>query len=75
MQSGLKMKKQDLDTAKRLGQVETDLKIVRHDIDTIKNNHLAHIEKDVAKIDNRLWWVVGLLVATLLTPFVTSLLQ
>jgi len=47
------------------------LKVIERDIDTIKNNHLHHIEKDidaintkVDKIDNRIWWVLGLLVAS-----------
>tara|TARA_X000001382_G_C3170401_1_gene179269 strand:+ start:1403 stop:1615 length:213 start_codon:yes stop_codon:yes gene_type:complete len=45
-------------------EIRTDLKI-------IKNNHLAHIEKDmdkqsqkIEKMDARLWWVLGLLVAS-----------
>ena len=59
----------------RLTLVEVQVAKIETKLDIIANNHLAHIEKDVAKIDNRLWWVVGLLVATLLTPFVTSLFQ
>ena len=67
------MDQKELETMKRLGQVETDVKIIRNDIDTIKTNHLAHIETNVSKIDSRLWWVLALLVATLLTPFVTKM--
>jgi hypothetical protein len=44
---------------------------IRTDIKVIKNNHLAHIEKDmekqsqkIEKMDARLWWVLGLLVAS-----------
>lgn len=59
----------------RLTLVEVQVAKIETKLDIIANNHLSHIEKDVAKIDNRLWWVVGLLVATLLTPFVTSLFQ
>jgi hypothetical protein len=43
---------------------------IESDIETIKNNHLAHIEKDMAslkktvdKVDNRIWWIAGLIVA------------
>ena len=43
---------------------------IKQDIATIKDNHLFHIEKDMAsmdkrieKIDARIWWVLGLLVA------------
>ena len=47
------------------------LKVLERDINTIKENHLTHIEKDMAimnkkieKIDARIWWVLGLLVAS-----------
>jgi|TARA_R100000734_G_C3316512_1_gene109061 hypothetical protein len=47
------------------------LKVLEKDITTIKDNHLHHLEKDVAslhkkveKIDARIWWVLGLLVAS-----------
>jgi polyhydroxyalkanoate synthesis regulator phasin len=43
---------------------------IEKDIETIKNNHLAHIESDVAslrkiveKVDNRIWWIGGLIIA------------
>ena len=43
---------------------------IKQDIATIKDNHLFHIEKDMAsmdkrieKMDARIWWVLGLLVA------------
>ena len=45
-------------------EIKTDIKI-------IKENHLKHIEKDmekqtkiIDKLDQRLWWVLGLLVAS-----------
>ena len=44
---------------------------IRTDIKIIKENHLKHIEKDmekqtkiIDKLDNRLWWVLGLLIAS-----------
>ena len=44
---------------------------IKHDIKTIKDNHLANLEADMAKqskaiekIDNRIWWVLGILVAS-----------
>jgi prefoldin subunit 5 len=43
---------------------------IEKDIDTIINNHLAHIESDMAslrktveKVDNRIWWIAGLIIA------------
>ena len=48
-----------------------DIQDIKHSIDTIKDNHLFHIEKDmekqskaIEKIDNRIWWVLGLLVVS-----------
>ena len=62
--------------AKKTSQTEQntqDIKEIRTDLKVIKNNHLAHIEKDmdkqsqkIEKMDARLWWVLGLLVASTL---------
>jgi hypothetical protein len=45
------------------------LKVIERDIDTIKNNHLFHIEKDmdgirktVDKMDTRMWAILLLLI-------------
>jgi hypothetical protein len=39
---------------KRLTQVELDCKIIRTDINTIKNNHLAHIESTIGSLDRKI---------------------
>ena len=48
-----------------------DIIDIKHSIDTIKNNHLHHIEADmckqskaIEKMDNRIWWVLGILVVS-----------
>ena len=48
-----------------------DIAEIKGDISDIRNNHLAHIEKDmnkqskqIDKIDARLFWVLGLLVVS-----------
>jgi hypothetical protein len=48
-----------------------DIGEIKQSIETIKNNHLYHIEKDmerqtkqIEKIDNRIWWVLGILVVS-----------
>ena len=48
-----------------------DIQDIKNSIDTIKNNHLHHIEKDMAKqskaiekLDSRIWWVLGILVVS-----------
>ena len=64
----------------RLTQVEVDTKHIRADIDTIKKNHLAHIESNMAqldrkidKVDQRLWGILVILVASVFVPFVTKM--
>ena len=54
-----------------VNQNTKDIGDIKHSIDVIKNNHLHHIEKDieevrktVAKLDNRIWWVLGILVVS-----------
>tara|TARA_R110002167_G_scaffold120021_3_gene297625 strand:+ start:292 stop:570 length:279 start_codon:yes stop_codon:yes gene_type:complete len=48
-----------------------DIKDIKNSIDTIKNNHLHHIEKDmekqskaIEKIDTRIWAVLIILVVS-----------
>lgn len=70
-------------------QLSTEHQLQLHDlhreIDTIKNNHLHHMQLSMTKleddlketkteinqrfdkIDERMWWVVGLIVTTLIT--------
>ena len=44
---------------------------IEKDIEVIKNNHLAHIErsmermeKTMNKLDNRMWGIVGIIIAS-----------
>ena len=44
---------------------------IEKDIEVIKNNHLAHIErsmermeKTMSKLDNRMWGIVGIIIAS-----------
>lgn len=59
------MTKTRLSTSDRLTQVETDTKSIRTDIRVIKENHLKHLETDMAKqsnaiekIDTRVWAIL-----------------
>ena len=52
-------------------QNSKDIVDIKHDIKSIKDNHLAHLEADmtkqskaIEKMDNRIWWVLGILVAS-----------
>ena len=60
--------------------IETEIALIKKDINTIKDNHLAHIEKDidqinkkVDKIDNRLWWLAGIIIAATVGPLIAGL--
>ena len=60
--------------------VQTEIALIKKDINTIKDNHLAHIEKDmnrihtkVDKIDNRLWWLAGIIIAATVGPLIAGL--
>jgi len=64
----------------RLTQLEIDTKIIKSDIKVIRDNHLAHMAKDIDKIDTkvdkldmRLWAILILLVGSLLIPLIRSL--
>ena len=62
------MDHKQLETAKqdvRLTQLEIDTRIIKTDIKTIKDNHLAHIESNMGsldrkleKLDNRVWAIL-----------------
>ena len=60
--------------------VHTEIALIKKDISTIKDNHLSHIEKDmnrihtkVDKIDNRLWWLAGIIIAATVGPLIAGL--
>ena len=62
------MDKTELEKAKsdvRLTQLEIDTRIIKTDIKTIKDNHIAHIESNMGsldrkleKLDNRVWAIL-----------------
>lgn len=54
-----------------------DIKDIKADIKTIKDNHLYHIEKDmnrmdktINKMDQRLFWVLGLMVVSIVVGYI-----
>jgi len=54
-------------TKERLARVETKL-------DVIENNHLAHIQQDIDKLDKRIWFVIAGVAMTVVLGFVNALL-
>lgn len=58
-----------MDINEQVDENTRDISDIKHSIDTIKNNHLHHIEADmckqsklIEKMDSRIWWVLGILV-------------
>jgi L-lactate utilization protein LutB len=54
-----------------------DINEIKQDIKTIKDNHLFHLERDVSKIeknvekmDSRLYWVLGLMVVSIVVGYI-----
>ena len=65
------MSKQDHKWAEVTEQNAKILWILNIVLNTIKDNHLRHLEADmckqskaIEKIDNRIWWVLGILVVS-----------
>ena len=60
---------------------DTEIALLKKDVAEIKDNHLAHmkddidrIERKVAKIDNRIWWVLGILVSTQVASMIANMI-
>ena len=65
----------------QLNQNTKDIAVIKNDIETIKTNHLAHIESDMNKlekrvgaIDNRLWAILAMVIATLASTVIGGML-
>lgn len=59
-----------------------DIQTIKEDINTIKTNHLFHLEKDVRninkkveKIDNRLYYLGGVLIVTIVLTAIAERLM
>ena len=65
----------DTRTKRQLQKNTDDIVEIKGSINTIMNNHLHHIEKDmerqtkqIEKLDMRIWWILGLLVTGIVIP-------
>ena len=55
-------------------RIRGDIKLIQQSVDTIKDNHLVHLEKKVSGI-NRVLWTVGILIFTQLVITIKTLLM
>lgn len=76
MQTKLKANKEWAEVTQ---QNTSDIQEIKTTLTRLEDNHIYHIEKDMArqskqieKIDNRIWWVLGLLVASLVISMVKT---
>ena len=64
---------------KKIEQIEkdvvklgTDVAVIKNDIRTILDNHLKHIEKNMNKMEYLLWWVLGLLILSVVVGVISN---
>lgn len=76
MQTKLKANKEWAEVTQ---QNTSDIQEIKTTLTRLEDNHIYHIEKDmekqskqIEKIDNRIWWVLGLLVASLVISMVKT---
>ena len=72
--------KQSADSGRSDPDTALEIALIKRDIETIKDNHLHHIEKDVSeiknqveKIDSRLWWFAGIIIAATIGPLLAGM--
>ena len=54
-------------------EVKGDIKLINQELDSIKNNHLTHIQKSIATI-NKILWTVGIMIFAELVLLLRQLL-
>lgn len=61
---------------------DTEIELIKRDIETIRDNHLHHlkedverVEKKVDKIDNRLWWLAGIIIVATVGPLIGKMIM
>jgi ubiquinone biosynthesis protein UbiJ len=59
---------------------DVEIALIKQELTVIKDNHLKHLKDDVEKIDKkvdrldqRIWWILGILVAGTVGPMLAKL--
>jgi hypothetical protein len=59
---------------------DVEIALIKQELNVIKDNHLKHLKDDVEKIDKkvdrldqRIWWILGILVAGTVGPMLAKL--
>ena len=56
-----------------IANIQGEIKLILQKLDVLENNHLAHIHKDIDRL-NKVLWVIGIMVFSQLLYVVRSLL-
>ena len=46
-------------------KLQGDIKVINQRLDTIENNHLAHLREDIKPLNQKIWAIVVLAIAQL----------
>ena len=64
----------------RTESTETEIALIKRDIEVIRDNHLHHLKEDVERverkvdrIDTRLWMIAGIIIAATVGPLIGKL--
>ena len=64
----------------RTESTETEIALIKRDIEVIRDNHLHHLKEDVERverkvdrIDTRLWMIAGIIIAATVGPLIGNL--
>ena len=64
----------------RTESTETEIALIKRDIEVIRDNHLHHLKEDVERverkvdrIDTRLWMIAGIVIAATIGPLIGNL--
>jgi len=43
--------------SEKISNLEIDVKVIMQKIETIENNHLTHLQKDIDSLNNKIWGI------------------
>ena len=78
----IKPQRADIKASKDMGPSSNiEIALLQKDVQEIRDNHLSHmkddidrIERKVDKIDNRIWWVLGVLISTQVASMIANMI-
>ena len=59
--------------SEKISNLETDVKVIMEKVNTIENNHLALMKKDIDSLNNKIWGIVTLAIVQLCAIVLTTI--